>query len=86
MSLCCISSGSLLFAKLPVKGFPEYKGLNLKISVLNFTLFNAHFQKIAWIQNDSEAIPKGQLCKIYGCIISKNFVSRGENVFVDLYN
>ena len=27
VALCCISSGSSLFAKVPVYGFPKYKGL-----------------------------------------------------------
>ena len=29
--LCCISSGSSLLAKVPVKGFPEYKGLRSSV-------------------------------------------------------
>ena len=30
---CCISSGSLMFAKVEVEGFPVYKGLNWTGSV-----------------------------------------------------
>ena len=37
-TICCISSGSSLFAKVLVMGFPEYKALSLYLYVVTFVV------------------------------------------------